>query len=74
MNKITASLIIFLISMQCFCNTFRYDDLLLDDEDDSSELNNENLAAEKSNEVESEDASDFLKRTFFHPFKTKNEG
>jgi hypothetical protein len=63
MFKITASLLILLICMQCFCNSFKYDDLF---EGDSG--------AEDEKELEREVAEDFLKRTLFHPGHTKNEG
>lgn len=61
MFKISASLIILLICMQCI-NSFKYDDLF----EDSN-------VQEAETEVDQEDANQFLKR-LFHPFATKNEG
>jgi hypothetical protein len=67
MFKTTTSLFLILISMQylvCLTSSEKYDDLFEGD----SETN------DKQELVEKEEATEFLKRTLFHPFHTKNEG
>ena len=50
--------------MQYFAYSDKYDDLF----EGEAEANNDQELVEK------EEATEFLKRTLFHPFKTKNEG